>query len=232
MVKIFADGADKQSMLEMYNNSFISGLTTNPTLMNKAGISNYKEFAIYILSIIKDKPISFEVFSDDLIEMEKQALEISSWGNNVYVKIPITNTKGESTYKVISNLAKKGVNINVTAITNIDQIKFIKKSIIDCKKCYISIFAGRIADTGIDPVPIIKEAIEIFKNFDNIEIIWASCREVFNIKQADDIGCHIITVTDNILKKAFKNIGKNLNDVSLETVDMFYTDALQSGYVI
>ncbi|MCK9415330.1 transaldolase [Candidatus Dojkabacteria bacterium] len=232
MVKIFADGADKKSMIEMYNNPLINGLTTNPTLMRKAGISNYKEFAIDILSIIKDKPISFEVFSDDLNDMEKQALEISSWGKNVYVKIPITNTKGESTYNVISNLSKKSVNINVTAITNIDQINFIKNAVLCCKKCYISIFAGRIADTGVDPVPIIKEAIEIFKYSDNVEILWASCREVYNIKQADDIGCHIITVTDDILKKFFKTIGKDLNAVSLETVNMFYNDALQSGYLI
>ena len=232
MVKIFADGADKKSMLEMYNNSLISGLTTNPTLMRKAGISNYKEFAIDILSVIKNKPISFEVFSDELKEMEKQALEISSWGENVYVKIPITNTKGESTYKVIANLAKKGVNVNVTAITTINQLNFIKSATYDCKKCYISIFVGRIADTCVDPLPIVKYAIDLFKNYDNVEILWASCREVYNIKQADDIGCHIITVTDDILRKTFKNIGKNLNDVSLETVNMFYNDALQSGYLI
>jgi transaldolase len=230
MVKIFADGADKKSMLEMYNNSLISGLTTNPTLMRKAGISNYKEFAIDILSVIKNKPIS--VFSDELKEMEKQALEISSWGENVYVKIPITNTKGESTYKVIANLAKKGVNVNVTAITTINQLNFIKSATYDCKKCYISIFVGRIADTCVDPLPIVKYAIDLFKNYDNVEILWASCREVYNIKQADDIGCHIITVTDDILRKTFKNIGKNLNDVSLETVNMFYNDALQSGYLI
>jgi transaldolase len=229
MVKIFADGADKKSMIEMYNNPLIYGLTTNPTLMRKANISNYKDFAIEILSEIKNKPISFEVFSDDFQEMEKQALEISSWGNNVYVKIPITNTKGESTYQVIDNLSKNSVKLNITAITTIEQLKFIPLYNLTG---FISIFAGRIADTGINPLPIMSEALDILKNYSNIELIWASCREVYNIKQADDIGCHIITVTNDILNKAFKNLGKDLKDMSLETVKMFYDDALQSGYII
>lgn len=229
MVKIFADGADKKTMLEAYNNPLIYGLTTNPTLMRKVGISNYKEFAIDILSEIKDKPISFEVFSDDLIEMEKQALEISSWGKNVYVKIPITNTKSELTYNIISNLSEKGVKLNITAITTFDQIKYIPLYNLNG---FISIFAGRIADTGIDPLPIMLKTLNTLKDFPNIELIWASCREVYNIKQADDIGCHIITVTNDILNKAVKNLGKDLNDMSLDTVKMFYNDALQSGYTI
>lgn len=232
MVKIFADGADKKTMLEMNNNSLIYGLTTNPTLMRKSGIINYKNFALDILSEIKNKPISFEVFSDDLNEMYKQALEISSWGKNVYVKIPITNTKGESTFQIISDLSINNVKINVTAITTINQIKHILPSLKHCSNAFISLFVGRISDTGIDPLPIIKETLILLKNYTNVELIWSSCREVYNIKQADEIGCHIITVTHDILNKFFINIGKDLTDVSIETVKMFYNDAVSSGFSI
>jgi len=231
MVKLFADGADKNVMLEMYNNPLISGLTTNPTLMHKVGITNYKEFAINILSEIKDKSISFEVFSDELNIMEKQALEISSWGKNVYVKIPITNTKGETTYKLIENLANKGVKINVTAIMTVDQINHILPVIKLCKSGYISVFAGRIADTGVDPIPIMIESINILKPYPNLELIWASSRELYNIIQADKINCDIITITNEIFKK-IPMIGKNLTDLSLDTVKMFYNDALSSGFSI
>ena len=231
MVKIFADGADKKMMLEMYNNPLISGLTTNPSLMRKAGITNYKEFALDILSIIKDKSLSLEVFSDDLNIMEEQALEIASWGENVYVKIPITNTKGESTYQLIEKLGKKGVNVNVTAIMTIEQVKHILPAISQCPSGYVSIFAGRISDTGVDPLSTMIESIKILKEYQNLEIIWASCRELYNIIQADKIDCHIITVPLDILKK-LPMIGKDLLELSLDTVKTFYQDSILSGFPI
>ena len=231
MVKIFADGADKKMMLEMYNNPLISGLTTNPSLMRKAGITNYKEFALDILSIIKDKSLSLEVFSDDLNIMEEQALEIASWGENVYVKIPITNTKGESTYQLIEKLGKKGVNVNVTAIMTIEQVKHILPAISQCPSGYVSIFAGRISDTGVDPLSTMIESIKILKEYQNLEIIWASCRELYNIIQADKIDCHIITVPPDILKK-LPMIGKDLLELSLDTVKTFYQDSILSGFPI
>ena len=230
-VKIFADGADKQTMLKMYENPSIKGLTTNPTLMKKAGVTNYKEFALDMVSLIKDKPLSFEVFSDELEIMEKQGEEIASWGKNVYVKIPITNTKGESTYSVIESLGKKGVNINVTAITTIEQVEHIIPAIANCPSGYISVFAGRIADTGRDPLPYMIKSVNLIKKYSNLEIIWASCRELYNIVQADEIGCQIITVPDGIFKKVVM-IDKDLTQLSLDTVVMFYTDATQSGFTI
>ena len=231
MVKIFADGADKNIMLEMYNNPIIFGLTTNPTLMRKAGVSNYKEFSLDILSKIKEMPISFEIFSDDLEIMEKQALEISSWGKNVYVKIPITNTKGESTYHIIENLSKKGVKINVTAIMTIEQVKHILPAFTLSTAGYISIFAGRIADTGINPINTMKEAVIELENYPNIELIWASCRELYNIVQANEVGCHIITIPNDILKKIHM-FEKNLTELSLDTIKIFYNDAKSSGFYI
>jgi transaldolase len=230
-IKLFADGADKDTMIKLSKNPSIAGLTTNPTLMKKAGIKNYKDFSLDILSEIKNLPLSLEVFSDDLYEMEKQALEISSWGNNVYVKIPITNTKGESTYNIIKNLSNKGVKINVTAIMTIEQVEHIIPAMIKCKSGYISIFAGRIADTGIDPLPIMKESVELVKDYPNLKILWASSRELYNIIQADNIGCHIITITQDIFNK-IPMIGKDLNDLSLDTVKMFYDDAIESGFKI
>ena len=227
MIKIFADGANKQDIIELNKNQRISGFTTNPTLLRKAGISNYKEFALDILSII-DKPISFEVIADDLNEMERQAIEIASWGKNIYVKIPITNTKGESTYTIIKSLSERGIKLNITAITTIKQVKKILPALEKSNGAYISIFAGRIADTGINPLLIMKQALKLIKNI-NIELIWASPRELYNVVQAEDIGCHIITCTNDILKK-LSLLGKDLTEYSLDTVKMFYNDAKLSGY--
>ena len=210
-IKIFADGAE------------------NPTLMKKAGIRNYKEFALDILSQIKDKPISFEVFSDDFEEMKKQALEIASWSENVYVKIPITNTKAEMCTNLIKSLSDSGVKLNVTAMFTIEQVKTILDSLQNSPGCYLSIFAGRIADAGVDPIPIMQEVKKIISNFENIELIWASPRELLNIIQADEIGCDIITVTNDLLKKIY-NLGKDLTEFSLDTVKMFYNDAIESGF--
>lgn len=230
-VKIFADGAEKKGMLEMYDNPIISGFTTNPTLMKKAGITDYKNFALDILSEIKDKPISFEVFSDEFDEMETQALEIAAWGENVYVKIPITNTKAESSGKLIEKLVKSNVKLNITAMMTIEQLNKVIPLIAKGPSSYVSIFAGRIADSGIDPLSIMKKAVKILKPYANIELIWASPRELFNIVQADEIGCHIITVTNDILKK-LPTLGKDLTEFSLDTVKMFYNDAKAAGYTI
>lgn len=229
--KIFADGAEKAGILELHNNPLISGFTTNPTLMRKAGIKDYKEFAQDILKSITDKPISFEVFSDDFNEMEKQALEIASWGNNVIVKIPITNTKSESSVNLISKLSAQGVKINATAMMTVEQVKSVIPGLSKGPGSYVSIFAGRIADAGIDPVPIMKEIMNLLKNYPNIELIWASPRELFNIVQANEIGCHIITVTNDILKK-LPTLGKDLTEFSLDTVKMFFNDASAAGYTI
>ncbi|MCL4547298.1 MAG: transaldolase [Bacteroidetes bacterium] len=230
-VKLFADGAEKAGMVEMYNNPIISGFTTNPTLMKKAGITDYKSFAKDILTIIKDKPISFEVFSDEFEEMERQALEIASWGRNVYVKIPITNTKAESSLELVERLSIAGVKINVTAMMTLQQVKDALPVLANSSGGYVSVFAGRIADAGIDPVPIMKSAVELLKDSKNIELIWASPRELFNVVQADSIGCHIITATNDILKK-LPTLGKDLTQFSLETVKMFYNDAKSAGYTI
>jgi transaldolase len=228
-VKIFADGADKVGMLEMYQKPFIKGLTTNPTLMNKAGIRDYRSFCKDILLSIKDKPLSFEVFSDDFTEMEKQALEIASWGDNVYVKIPITNTKSETCYKLIQKLAKEKVKLNITALMTVDQVTEVVNSLDESTPSFISIFAGRIADTGRDPIPIMASALDIMKKNNRSELIWASPRELLNIFQADDIGCHVITVTSDILKK-LSLIGYDLEKYSLDTVKMFYNDAVVAGF--
>jgi transaldolase len=230
-VKIFADSADKTGIFDMYKNPVIKGFTTNPTLMRKAGITNYKEFAIDVLNHIKDRPFSFEVFSDDFDEMHEQALEISSWGNHVYVKLPITNTKSEHSYELIKSLAEHQVKMNVTAIMTIDQVYHATEALMNAPSSYVSVFAGRIADTGCDPVPVMKKCIEIMNPYKQLELIWASPRELLNIIQANEIGCHIITVTPDILKK-LNLIGKDLNQYSLETVEMFYKDALAAGYQI
>jgi len=230
-IKIFADGAEKAGILEMYGNHMISGFTTNPTLMKKAGITDYRSFAIDILSHIKDRPLSFEVFSDDFSEMEWQAKEIASWGDNVYVKIPITNTKGESCVELVKRLAKSKVKVNVTALMTFEQVKQIVPVLQKDVPAYISIFAGRVADTGRDPIPLMKEIINYVKPYPNIEIIWASPREILNVIQADEIGCHIITVTNDILKK-LNGLGKDLNEYSLETVKMFYNDAKSAGFTL
>lgn len=228
-VKLFADGAEKAGMLEMYKNPLISGFTTNPTLMKKVGITDYKAFALDILNHIKDRPISFEVFSDEFQEMERQAMDIASWGSNVNVKIPITNTKAQSSYSLIENLSKKGVKVNVTAMMTVEQVKHILPPLSKGPGGYVSVFAGRIADAGIDPVQIMAEVVRILKDYPHIELIWASPRELFNIVQADSIGCHIITATNDILKK-LPTIGKDLTEFSLDTVKMFYSDATAAGF--
>jgi transaldolase len=228
-VKIFADGADKAGMLEMYAKPFVKGLTTNPTLMKKAGITDYRAFCKDILTTINDKPLSFEVFSDDFVEMERQALEIASWGNNVYVKIPITNTKQETCYALVAKLANQKVKLNVTALMTLDQVRNVVAALDPNIPSYVSVFAGRIADTGYDPVPLMTTAVEILKVAPAAELIWASPRELLNIFQADDIGCHVITVTNDILKK-LTLVGYDLNEYSLDTVKMFYADAVAAGF--
>jgi len=230
-VKIFADGAKKDEIFEMNKRSYISGFTTNPTLMKKAGIKDYKAFSLDILSQIKNKPISFEVFSDDFKEMEKQALEIASWGENVYVKIPITNTKGVSSKQIIKKLSEKKVRLNVTAIMTSEQVEEIMPSLKESRGAFISIFAGRIADAGIDPLNTMINSLKLLEQNENLEMIWASPRELYNVVQADEIGCHIITATSDILNK-LPTLGKDLNEFSLETVKMFYQDALEAGYKI
>ena len=230
-VKIFSDGADKEDMLDMASKTFIRGLTTNPTLMKKAGIKDYEAFAKDILSTIKEKPISFEVFSDDFDEMEKQAMKITSWADNVYVKIPVTNTKKESSKELIKRLVEKKVKLNITAIMTLDQVKTVL-SVLDNKvPSIISVFAGRIADTGKDPIPLMKECLTEMKINPKSELLWVSPRELLNIIQADQIGCHIITATKDIIKK-LQFIDYDLKDYSLDTVKMFYKDAVDAGFKI
>lgn len=228
-VKLFADGADRQTMLDMAAKPFIKGLTTNPTLMRVAGVSDYPAFAKDILRSITDKPISFEVFSDDFDEMEKQALEIASWGTNVFVKIPVTNTKGEEATKLIARLAGQNVQLNVTAILTLDQVKNVVASLRSEIPSFVSVFAGRIADTGRDPVPMMAQAVEMLRPLEKSELIWASPRELLNIFQADEVGCQVITATSDVLKK-LELVGKDLADYSLDTVKMFYRDAQAAGY--
>jgi transaldolase len=230
-VKLFADGADLPGMLEMASKPFISGLTTNPTLMRKAGISDYATFARSVLEEIKDKPISFEVFSDELEEMKIQGEKIASWAENVYVKIPITNTRGESTKSVVKYLTQNGVKVNVTAIMTEDQVQKIMDALSPDVESYVSVFAGRIADTGRDPIPLMKNCINQLSHNPKSELIWASPRELLNVFQANSIGCHIITATNEILKK-LELVNKNLTDYSLETVKMFYADAQEAKYSI
>ncbi|MCK1737089.1 transaldolase [Bradyrhizobium sp. 138] len=228
-VKIFADGADRAGMLEMYAKPFVKGLTTNPTLMRKAGITDYKAFSLDIVKAIPDRPISLEVFSDDFEEMERQALEIASWGNNVYVKIPVMNTKRQTSYKLIEKLTAKKVKLNVTALMTLGQVRDVVAALDPNVPSYVSIFAGRVADTGRDPLAMMAAAVELLKAAPASELIWASPRELLNIFHADSIGCHIITVTNDILKK-LPLVGKSLDDYSLETVKMFADDAIAAGY--
>jgi len=228
-VKIFADGADRSGMLEMAAKPFIKGLTTNPTLMRKAGIADYREFALEILREIPDKPISFEVFSDEFAEMERQALEIASWGKNVYVKIPVSNTNRQPSYELVRKLSARGVKVNVTALMTNDQVRVVTDALDKSVPSYISVFAGRIADTGRDPVPLMAEAVNLMKPKPKAELIWASPRELLNIFQADAIGCHVITVTNDILKK-LSLVGYDLDDYSLDTVKMFHGDAAAAGF--
>lgn len=228
-VKIFADGAELDGILELYRNPYITGFTTNPTLMRKSGISDYEKFSRRVLEHVVDRPISFEVFSDEFDEMERQAHKIAAWGKNVYVKIPVTNTRRESSVDLVRRLADKGVQINVTALMTNDQVSTVSKALKNHAPSYISVFAGRIADTGRDPMPLMKAAVKIMSPFKTQELIWASPRELLNIFHADEIGCHVITVTHDILKK-LTLVGKDLDEYSLDTVKMFYSDAQKAGY--
>lgn len=227
--KIFADGADMAGILELYRNSYIKGFTTNPTLMRQSGISDYEKFSKDVLEHITDRPISLEVFSDDFEEMERQARKISTWGKNVYVKIPITNTKHQSSLDLVKRLALEGVQLNVTALMTLEQVEATSVALKNHAPSYISVFAGRIADTGRDPMPLMKRAVEIMLPHTKQELIWASPRELLNIFHADEIGCHVITVTHDILKK-LALVGKDLDEYSLDTVKMFYSDAQKAGF--
>jgi len=230
-VKIFADGADINEMKRIHGEGLVKGFTTNPTLMRKANVANYELFAKEVLKEIQDLPISFEVFSDEFEIMEIQARRIAGWGKNVNVKIPITNTKGASSTALIKKLSDEGISLNITAITTIEQVEAVVSVISPKAKTIISVFAGRIADTGRDPIPYMKKAANILKSKQHAELLWASSRELLNIIQAESCGCHIVTVTSDILKK-IPNIGKNLGVLSLDTVSMFYEDARASKYVI
>ncbi len=227
--KLFADGADLASILAVAADERIAGFTTNPTLMRIAGVSDYAAFAAEVLAHITDRPISFEVFADDPAEIRRQALLISGWAENVYVKIPITTTKGETLAPLVRELSESGVKINITAMFTLEQVRDITECVKAGAPSYLSIFAGRIADAGVDPIPLMSEAIEIMKAAPHAECIWASPREVLNLLQADSVGCHIITMTPDLLKK-LSNIGKDLTQYSLETVQMFFQDASTAGY--
>jgi transaldolase len=228
-VKIFADGADLDAILALAADKRVSGFTTNPTLMWKAGLTDYEEFAKRLLERITAHPISFEVFADDADEMRRQALKISEWGENVYVKIPVTTTKSESMAPLVRELSEGGVKVNVTALFTTAQVELITAAVKDGAPSYISVFAGRIADAGIDPMPIMGRAVQIMLDAPGSELIWASPREVLNVVQADQVGCHIITVTHDLLKK-LDLLGKDLMQFSLETVQMFHRDAVAAGF--
>lgn len=230
-IKIYSDGANIRDMIEADKNNSVDGFTTNPTLMAKAGITDYVGFAKEALNSIKDKSISFEVFSDDIDEMYEQAMILRDLGDNVYVKIPVTNTKQEYTYELINKLSFEGVKLNVTALFTRDHIDNVYKNLNKNTPAIISIFAGRIANAGIDPEPTMKYAVELTQDAELIEILWASSREVFNIIQAERTGTHIITLAPNLLS-GMKDLGKNLDDFSLDTVKMFYKDAVEAGFKI
>jgi transaldolase len=228
-IKIFADGANVTEMKKVYSEGIVKGFTTNPTLMKKDGVIDYVAFAKDVLSEIKDMPISFEVFTDDFESMERQATEIGSWGENVYIKIPITNTKGETSYELIKKLSGKGMKLNVTAILTTEQVENVAKCVDPGTPLIVSLFAGRIADTGRDPIPYVKKSLELLKENKNAELLWASSREVLNIIQAEQCGCQIITVTNDLIRK-LAMLDKDLKELSLDTVKMFYNDASSAGY--
>ena len=230
-VKIFADGADLDGIRAMYAKPWIKGFTTNPTLMRKAGVADYKSFASEVLREVPDRPVSFEVFADEFDEMESQALEIASWGPNVNVKIPVTNTKRQFAGPLIRRLSEAGVQLNVTAVMTLEQVKAVTEALSVDTPAIISVFAGRIADTGVDPMPVMREAIRIMETKPKAELIWASPRELLNIIQANEVGCHIITATNDILNK-LSLLGKDHAAYSLDTVEMFYRDASAAGYTI
>jgi transaldolase len=228
-IKLFADGADLTQMVAAGSNPLVRGFTTNPTLMRAAGVKSYEAFARKVLEVIVRRPISFEVLADEFSEMEGQAHKIAGWGPNVYVKIPITNTRRESSLELVNRLSHLGVKVNVTAILTLDQVREAAAALASGAPAVVSVFAGRIADTGRDPVPLMAAAVELVSIYPNVELLWASPRELLNIFQANDIGCNIITVTDGVLAK-LKVVGKDLHDYSLDTVQMFYNDAIRSGY--
>lgn len=230
-IRLFADGADLKNIRELAANPKIQGFTTNPTLMRAAGVTDYRAFAFDVLKVVTGRPISFEVFADDFPTMEAQAREIAKWGENVYVKIPVTNTKGESSCPLIGSLAKAGVKLNVTAIMTLDQVGEVGQSLDPAVPAVVSVFAGRVADTGRDPVPHMAKALELLRDRPKAELLWASPRELLNIFQADAIGCHIITATPDVLKK-LSLVGKDLEVYSRETVSMFYNDAKAAGFTI
>jgi transaldolase len=230
-IKLFADGADKAAMLALYRNPMIQGFTTNPTLMRKAGITDYEAFARDILTEIRDRPISLEVFADEFDEMERQARLIASWGPNVYVKIPVTNTRREPALDLIHRLSHAGIRLNITALLTLDQVRQVAAALAGGAPSNVSVFAGRIADTGRDPVPLMAKAVELVSVHPGMELIWASPRELLNIFQADSIGCHIITATPEVLSK-MSLVGKDLDEYSLDTVKMFHTDARKSGFKV
>lgn len=229
-IHIYADGADKAGILDLYAKPYIKGLTTNPTLMNKAGIKDYEAFARDILQTVTAKPLSLEVFSDDFSEMKRQGLKIAGWGRNVYVKIPITNSRRETSIPLIRELSHQGVQLNITAILTLDQVREVAAALAAQVPSVVSIFAGRIADTGVDPMPIMRTSREILAGQPKAELLWASVREVLNIVQAEQSGCHIVTVQHDILAKAAKLLGMDLGDLSLDTVKMFANDAAAAGY--
>jgi transaldolase len=231
-VKLFADGADKAGILSLNANPAIQGMTTNPTLMRKAGIKDYEAFAKEILQSVTTKPISFEVFSDDFAEMRRQALKIAPWGRNVYVKIPITNSRGESSLPLVKELGQQGVQLNITAILTLDQVRGVSAALNPAVASVVSVFAGRIADTGVDPEPLMRASLALLHNQPKAELLWASVREVLNIFQANACGCHIVTIPHDILAKALKMTGMDLTALSLDTVKMFAADAQAAGFSV
>src|SRR5579859_3393968 len=227
-VKIYADCGDKAAMLALYHHDYVRGFTTNPSLMYRSGVSDYKEFACSVIREIPDRPISFEIIADDFDDMERQANEIASWGANVYVKVPVTNTRGQLTSDVLRRVARRGIKLNVTAVMTLEQIREVAGCLVGGTSCIISVFAGRIADTGRDPIPSMKTAAEIVHSYPNLELMWASSRELLNIFQADEVGCDIITVTSDIVNKLYL-VGRDLSLCSLDTVAKFYDDARAAG---
>jgi transaldolase len=230
-VKIFADGANLQAILELADHPRIAGFTTNPTLMRRAGVSDYEGFARKLLEHITNRPVSFEVFADEHHEMVRQGRLIASWGRNVYVKIPVTDTCGQSTAAVVRELAGSGVHLNVTALMTLAQVEAVTSTLAGGPRAVISVFAGRVADTGTDPVPLMRAALEAMAPYSELELLWASPREILNVRQADDLGVHIITVTHDLLKK-LPLLGRDLDAFSLETVRMFHNDAMTAGYLL
>jgi transaldolase len=228
-VKLFADGADREGILQLYANPVIKGFTTNPTLMRKAGVEDYEWFARDILQTVPDRPFSLEVFADEHKEMERQAVKISSWGEHVYVKIPVTDTKRQPTGELLRRLSGDGVKVNVTALMTSQQVEQVAECVADAPAAYVSVFAGRVADSGRDPIPIMQESLAVLRDLPRVELIWASPRELLNIVQAHEIGCDVITVTHDLLNK-LPTLGKDLDDFSLETVRMFHGDASSAGY--